>query len=76
VSLQEHWREQADAIREKATPIQTRVDEIKARLKRASEFEGEALLTELVQLNRQISAMALEASNCDMMARGDLAGLR
>jgi hypothetical protein len=76
MSLEENWRQQASAIREQARPLSARVDEIKAKLKRSSEFESEGLLAELRQLNRRIGAMAREASNADSMARGDIGGLR
>ena len=45
-------------------------------MKRANEYKQEALMTELRQLNRQIGAMARQASNADAMARGDIGGLR
>jgi hypothetical protein len=76
VSLEKIWRERAAAIREQAQPLQERITEVKAKMKRASEFEGEALLVELARLNRQIGAMAREASNADAMARGEIGGLR
>jgi hypothetical protein len=75
-SLEKTWRERAEAIREKSRPLQARVNEIKAKLKRCSEFEGEALLVELVRLNRQIGSMAREASNADAMALGEIGALR
>jgi hypothetical protein len=76
MSLEENWRQQASAIREQARPLAARVDEIKQAMKRASEFKQEALMAELRQLNRQIGAMAREASNADMMAMGEISGLR
>jgi hypothetical protein len=76
VSLQESWRARAEAIREQARPLSARVDEIKAKLKRASEFQSEALLLELSQLNRKIGVMARDASNADAQARGEIGDLR
>jgi hypothetical protein len=76
VNAEQRWREQASAIREQARPLSARVDEIKAAMKRASEFKQEALMAELRQLNRRIGAMAREASNADMMAMGEIGGLR
>jgi hypothetical protein len=76
VSLQESWRARAEVIREQARPLSARVDEIKAAMERASEYKQEALMAELRQLNKQIGLLARDASNADMMARGDLAGLR
>ena len=76
MSLEKRWREQAKATREKARPLQTRVDELKEALKRASEFNQEALFAELHQLTRQIGKLAREAANADAMARGDIGGLR
>lgn len=72
----QRWREQAEAIREQAKPLSARVVEVKAKLKRASEFESESLLVELARLHRQIGAMAREASNADAMARGDIGDVR
>lgn len=72
----ERWREQAEAIREQARPLSARVDEIKTKLKRASEFQSEALLLELSQLNRKIGVMARDASNADAQARGEIGDLR
>jgi hypothetical protein len=72
----EHWREQAEAIREQARPLSARADESKETLKHASEFESESLLVELSQVTKQIGALAREASNCDAQARGEIGALR
>jgi len=76
VSLADSWRAQAAAIREKAQPLQERITEVKAKMKRCSEFEGEQLLRELQSLRNRIAQLAREASNCDAQARGDIGGLR
>ena len=76
MSLEKRWREQAKAIREKARPLVTRVDEIKEAMKHASEFNQEPLMAELRQLTQQIGKLAREAANCDSMALGQIGGLR
>jgi hypothetical protein len=50
VSLEKVWRERAASIREQAQPLQARITEVKAKMKRCSEFEGEQLLRELQSL--------------------------
>jgi hypothetical protein len=72
----QRWREEAEAIREKARPLSARVDALKEKLKLASEFQSEGLLIELSQLTKQIGAMAREANFCDERARGDIGGVR
>jgi len=76
VNAAQRWREQAEAVREQARPLVARADEIKAKMKRASEFESEALLAELRQLNHRIGSMALQASDCDLRALGQAGALR
>ena len=76
MSLQERWREQADAIRAEARPLVARADEIKAKMKHANEFESEALLVELQQLNHRIGSAARQANDADAAAREHAEALR
>ena len=69
MSLQERWREQAESIRQEARPLVARADEIKVKMKHASEFQAEQLLAELQQLNRRIGSAARQANDADTAAR-------
>ena len=69
MSFHEQWRAQAEAIRESARPLAARASEIRLAMKHANEFESEALLVELQQLNHRIGSAARQANDADAAAR-------